>query len=228
MRPQDDLFWKNEGDAWYARNAQALQSGHMRDHILSLVKKHRLRPHSVLEVGASNGWRLGALRERLPSIKVAVGVEPSRKAVDAGKKQNRTVSFVRATAADIPLKRKFELVIVNFVFHWISREKLLASIAEVDRLTADGGYLVIGDFFPYQPRKNAYSHRKGIFTWKMDYAALFEGTGNYERVERVVWQYSTGKKAKGRVSSDDRAVTTVLRKKLGVSYRSGTYALKQK
>ncbi len=216
---EEKIFLKSEADAWYKRNAHVLTPAKRRDDIpVMLLRRHPLSLKRVLEVGTSNGWRLEMLRKRAPRV-AYVGVEPSATAVRAGKTAFPKLSLIRGVASALPVKNVFDLVLVVFVLHWVSREKLLASVAEIDRTVAEGGYLLVSDFLPHKPRRNPYHHLKGgVSTWKMDYGALFEATGNYRRMERLVYHYETNKLATARTPDNMRAVATLYQKKTGFGY----------
>ena len=86
MKNQDDIFFKKEADAWYARNAHVLAPEARRSDLEQrLVRKHRLHPRRVLEVGAANGWRLESMRRKRPGAR-DTGVEPSAGGGGGGKK----------------------------------------------------------------------------------------------------------------------------------------------
>ncbi len=216
---EEEIFLKSEADAWYKRNAHVLAPAKRRGDVpVALIRRLRLHPGRVLEVGSSNGWRLEMMRKRAPRASYT-GVEPSRAAVREGKKMFPKLKLLRGVASALPVKNVFDLVLVVFVLHWVSREKLLASVADIDRTVAEGGYLLVSDFLPRKPRRNEYHHLKGgVSTWKMDYGALFEATGNYSVVERFIHDYRTGKPATARTPDDMRAVATVYKKQTGVGY----------
>lgn len=186
MLPTQDLntfFASSEADSWFERNLGVLDSfDPNHDLPLKLMSLYHLDPGSILEIGASNGVRMAAASERYGAR--AVAVEPSEKAIQDGKKKYPTVEFIRAQASSVPVQDQFDVVIVNFVFHWISRGKLLQSIAEVDRLIKDGGHLILGDFFPFTPAKVRYHHITDceVYTYKQDYAAPFLATGLYRKL----------------------------------------------
>ena len=77
-----------------------------------------------LVVAKNDGWQ-------------TTGIEPSAKAVADGNKRYKKIKMIRGVATDLPLKGKFDLVIVNFVLHWIPREKFFLALAEIDRMVAD-------------------------------------------------------------------------------------------
>jgi SAM-dependent methyltransferase len=180
---QDSVFMESEGDRWFERNQMALNSfDAAADLPVKLIELYNLRPERVVEIGAANGFRLAAIRGRTGADVVAV--EPSARAILNGKASFPFVAFVRGAASAVPLRESFDLVIVNFVFHWIDRANLLRSVAEVDRLVQDGGFLIIGDFHPANFLQVPYHHLKNenVRTYKQNYAATFIASGLYHPV----------------------------------------------
>ena len=180
---QDDIFRQTEGDRWFARNRGALGAfDPSLDLPLRLLELYDMHPRSVIEIGAANGFRLGAIERR--SGARCVALEPSADAIRDGQARFPALTFIRGSADSVPVKESFDLVIVNFVFHWIDRVSLLRSVGEVDRLISDGGFLIIGDFQPANFMRARYHHLKEseVYTYKQDYAALFESAGLYHPV----------------------------------------------
>jgi SAM-dependent methyltransferase len=167
----------------------------------------------VLEVGAANGFRLAMLAERYGAR--AVGVEASAAAIADGSERYPAVELRRGATGALPVDEMFELVIVNFVFHWVDRSSLLASVAEIDRALADGGCLVLGDFLPGNRLRRSYHHRPeaGLWTFKQDYAAPFLASGLYQPLALLAGGHGS---AELRVSAteDERVGTWLLRKQL--------------
>jgi SAM-dependent methyltransferase len=210
---QDQVFADSEGDRWFRRNRAAVEKFNPdADLPLRLLDLYHVRPRTILEVGASSGFRLAALAVRDPRVRV-VGCEPSGEAIAEGRKEYPAVEFVQGTAAAVPLNESFELVILNFVFHWIDRSNLLRSVAEVDRLVADGGLLLIGDFFPAARLKVRYHHRTDVemHTYKQNYATVFLASGQYQPVCLLTAGHATRELQAG-VSEDDRISVWLLRK----------------
>jgi SAM-dependent methyltransferase len=171
---------------------------------------------SFLELGCSNGWRLGRLREAFGKHRRYVGVDPSFEALALGKSEQPGVEFHRGMLSDVPLRDRFGIVIVNFVLHWVDRSSLARSVAEIDRLVEDGGYLLIGDFFPDFQQKRAYHHLPGggIYTFKQDYPKAFTALGTYGELVRISHEHAGAADAYASVGSDERAVCCLLRKSL--------------
>ena len=179
---QDKIFLNFEGDKWFERNKLSLIADE-NDIILKLLNMYNIKPKKVLEVGASNGYRLAKIYEKYKCRCVAV--EPSKKAIKDGKKKFKFIKFIRSVASKMSLRdNSFDLVIVNFVFHWISRESLLKSVAEIDRVLQNYGYLIIGDFFPCNYLKVKYHHLslEKVYTYKQNYSEIFLHSGLYHLI----------------------------------------------
>jgi ubiquinone/menaquinone biosynthesis C-methylase UbiE len=208
---QLDVFLKGEGDAWFKRNEAVFGKHLLSDSALLLVKKFSLRPKKVLDVGCSNGWRLDLIRSRYGST--CVGLEPSKKALRDGKKRFPKIRFVRGTASSIPLKETFDLVIVNFVLHWVSRDQLMRSLAEIDRMVIDGGHLLVCDHYPNKPLRTKYHHlpKANVWTYKAAYADMFEATALYRKEAQVIFRDSDHKHLK-KPAIDDRGNAVLMKK----------------
>ena len=222
---QDDVFVASEGDKWFERNRKALEQFDTElDPVLRLMELYGLRPAQALEVGAANGCRLAAVADRYNSRVIAV--EPSWEAIKDGRARFSNVSFVRGAAYSIPLKETFDLIIVNFVFHWIDRTNLFPSISEIDRLLGDGGLLVLGDFLPFNAAKVSYHHLKDktVFTYKQDYAEIFLASGLYDMVALLTTSH-TSKDLVANASQKEKVGTWLLRKTLDDHYAEARLAL---
>lgn len=211
---QDNVFLRSEGDRWFARNRGALERFDANaDLPLRLMSLYDLRPERALEIGAANGFRLAAIHRRSGARVVAV--EPSAQAISEGKAAFPTVRFVRGTAHALPLRESFDLVIVNFVFHWIDRVNLLRSVAEVDRLVGDSGWLMIGDFYPSNRMQVRYHHLQdeNVFTFKQNYAETFLASGLYHPVCLLTAGHA-GKRLDAQVAESERIGVWLLQKSL--------------
>lgn len=214
-------FLAGESDRWFERNRDALADlDPTDDSPLRIVESYGLRPHNVLEVGAANGYRLAALAE-LYGCRVN-GIEPSAAAVADGLSRFPSVRLQTGVGHSIPFDESFDLVIVNFVFHWVDRSLLLKTMAEIDRVVGDGGFLIIGDFLPSHPTRRPYHHLpgRGVFTYKQDYAAVFIASGSYQTIAMLCGDHSS-KVPTPVVDDDDRVATWLLRKTVDGLYADG-------
>lgn len=220
MTDQKHRFLRGEADAWFARNrdklrAYAQDSG--RDQVVVALHHQALRPTSVLEIGASNGWRLHAIAQAFDAK--TVGLEPSEEAVADGRKHYPDVELRLGSAESLPFDtNQFDLVIFGFCLYLIDPEDLFAIAAEADRVLADGGWLAIKDFVPTQPYRNPYSHTEGINSFKMDHARLFCGHPAYRLVYRQI------EPSGQRLDPDDRIGVSLLHKDMKNAFPNNPYS----
>lgn len=208
---QDKIFLK-EGDRWFERNLQSLRK--IDDIVIFLIDLYNLYPSKVFELGSSNGYRLARIKEKFDCY--VIGVEPSHKACFDGRK-NFSLEMIRGVGSEIPIKDNvFDLVIVNSVFHWIDRQNLLKTVSELDRILKDGGFIIIGDFFPdYLYLKVRYHHLsdKHVFTYKQDYSKIFTFSGIYKKIATLTYDVSD-KKLKTSIGRDYKFSVTLMQKNL--------------
>jgi ubiquinone/menaquinone biosynthesis C-methylase UbiE len=191
---QDEVFVSGEADAWFERNASAMHGWRdaAADPILRMLRRYGARPATVLEVGASNGYRLNWIQEAFGAQ--CTGIDPSAKAVEDGRSHYPGVKLDVGVASQLPYdSASFDCVVVCSVFHWLDRAALLQGIAETDRVLKDGGLLVLADFQPLAPERVHYHHREDVevFTYKQDYAAIFRASNVYELLSAEVVDHAT-------------------------------------
>lgn len=213
---QNKIFLETEGDNWFIRNKQAISDtphARKKDWVSVMLDKYKIKPRRILEIGCSNGWRLEALRKKYKAE--CVGIEPSLKAINDGKKRYPALKLQRGLASKLPITEVFDLVIVSFVFHWVGREELLQSVAEVDRVVEDNGLIIISDFAPNAPIRVPYHHlpNKDVYTYKMDYAKIFTSTALYSLIARFTFNHSCDKLT-AVVDASHRSDCVLLRKSL--------------
>lgn len=211
---QDEVFAGGQADRYFERNAARLAE-HPEDwplHMLSLLEAPGY--DRVLDVGCANGWRLDAVRSRYGGSRW-VGVEPSEAAVREGLQRYSGLDLRVGGIAELPVTESFDLVMVAYIFCWVDRAQLARAVAEVDRVTRDGGFLLLADFHPGATYKRAYHHAAGMFTYKMDYAAVFQSLQTYQVLAQVGYSCRQVSLFRAQVCEpDDRFVCTLLRKSL--------------
>jgi SAM-dependent methyltransferase len=214
---QEAVFRQGESDRYFQRNQMALSAEGLaeRDPIMQVLQAAAVRPHSVLEVGAANGYRLEALRRQTGCR--ATAVEPSAAAIASGKRQFPEVRYVQALGHELGDfgNGEFDLVIASFVLHWVDRARLFETAAALDRVLADGGRLVISDFLPEHPQRVPYHHRPegDVWTYKQDYAAFWAASAVYSVEDRRVYDYRTHELSDA-APPEQRFAVSLLRKNL--------------
>lgn len=188
---QEQIFKEFESDKWYLRNRENLKPKD--DLVTFLIELYQLIDFNskVLEIGASNGYRLAKIYEKYKCEVVAV--EPSKKAVEEGCKEFPYIKFLNITAEDVDFSEDYDLIIVNSVLHWIDRKNLLKVIHNIDKALKYGGYLIIGDFQLPFPIKNRYHHieKFEVFTYKLRYKEIFISTGFYYELANLCYNHDT-------------------------------------
>lgn len=187
MTIQDEIFKESEGDNFYCRRLEKGVSDKERfknDLVLNLIEKNKLSPKKVAEVGACNGYRLALISRKYEAECVAF--EPSRQAIKDGAEKFPEVKFHQNVASDLESSDGyFDLVIVYFVLCWIDRKTLFRSLAEIDRILCNGGYLILGDFLVTQPQRRRYHYleKEKVWTYKQDYWKIFSESIIYSLIE---------------------------------------------
>jgi SAM-dependent methyltransferase len=143
---------------------------------------------NILDVGCGSGINLKHLVD-VTGAREGVGVEPGEASVRQLRENHSgdpRLRFDVAPAHALPFaSRSFDLVICWSILHWVGREEFLQSLGELARVTAR--WLVIMDFVAAEDYRVAYSHRDGLFTYKVDFEALIMGSGVLELVNSTTW-----------------------------------------
>ena len=195
---QDEYYLLTESDNFFDRMTKSKDDKtSLRFNKVSIyeaIKESKVNTDIVLEFGCNYGDLLYRLLSNGHSKK-CFGIEPSAKAVKFGlEKFGKSILFNRGTIADNKINDSndynnfFDLIIIDDVFGWISRETILQSITNIDSLLKDGGIIFIRDFYPDKRVKNLNHHvsEETIYNYKIpsSHASIFRATGMYE----VEWQ----------------------------------------
>lgn len=182
---QNSIFLQSEGDAWFKRNREHLDSANISEsidvqYICESLSPFKDKITNILEIGCSNGKKIESLCNYFSAK--GSGIEPANEAVIEGNSRIKSsdITLVRGTSERLPfLPNSFDLVYFAFCLYLVDRSTLLQSVAEADRVLKPGGFLAITDFDPGSPRKRKYSHMNGLYSYKQDYAQNFTKTGQY-------------------------------------------------
>ena len=227
--PQDRYYLDVEADAFHARNHADSDPRALRPHkqrILERLARAGVRPRKVIEFGCAYGDLLNHFAVEHDAQ--AFGVEPSGRAVAKGleayegrARLSRGAIAENQVCSDPSQRGTFDLVVVDDVFCWVSRETLFQSVANIDGLLADGGHLYIQEFAPLHQSRNRNHHAGDEEVWchkpRGPHAAMFTASGAYEVVYQEIsiddddgWVASTGKPP-----FESRWSNVVLRKSVG-------------
>lgn len=173
-------FRREDADAWLERNREKLGQ---RDPVTDLIMSTSVRPQHVLEIGCSNGWRLAKLRESL-GCRVA-GIEPSLNAIHEARRVGLQDVHI-GTADSLPFANgAFDMVIYGWCLYLAEPADHFRIVAEGDRVLRDGGHLTIHDFSDEGAFRRAYAHRDGLWSYHMNFPALWAVHPSYSVVRRL-------------------------------------------
>ncbi len=206
---QKEVFSSGEGDAWFERNSNLdMDERISRDLILSEIKKLNIRPENTLEVGCAEGWRINVVQHTYGSD--CYGVDPSTAAIHKGRNLYPELNLKVGTAEKLEFPDKsMDLCIVGFCLYLCDRKDLFKIAQEIDRVLNEGGLIVILDFYSESPYRNEYSHKLGVYSYKMDYSKMFLWNPCYQMVSQRITSLELDELVTDR---DERISITCLRK----------------
>ena len=185
---QRELFLREEGDAWFARNKHA--SGDVAAYYIRALADMPVNPARILEIGCGEGRKLERLHQEFGSE--VYGVDPSSSAVAAGNERCPALRLQTGTADALPfVPGFFDVIIFGFCLYLCDRELLFTIAAEADRVLKEQGRLIIFDFHPPFPYRNTYAYKEGVFSYKMDHAAMFLWHPAYTLIARSALSHAT-------------------------------------
>lgn len=191
---QDNIYSTTESNAFFDRWNDSLKNpyaGELRDNkksILSQIEENiSLSNLKVLEIGCFIGDLLSHLKKKY-SCEV-YGVEPSSKACDLSKKifnlkiENSIFTKSNFFCLDNEKKYNFDLIILDDVLSWISRENIMMVLAIIDWLLKKNGAIFFRDFSPNFSFAYENHHQKGnnVYNYKQanGHRDFFLKTGMY-------------------------------------------------
>ena len=193
MSAAADLWMQSEGDEYHQRNADApayaaydLESDYVYRHLVDAGVQSLAACTTIIDVGCSYGRRTETFHAVFAAQR-SYGIDPSRQAVD---QLAPPVTGVHALAHTFDVGEQADLLLCNFVMHWVDRAHLMATLANIDRHTKTGGVVVVSDFAPcHRHERVPYDHHTAIGTYKAWYEEMFMATGMYRRLASRVLTY---------------------------------------
>jgi len=152
-------------------------------------------PHSskILDVGCGNGSFLKYVVDFFGAGK-GVGVEPSQEAVDLLKNKyynEDSLEFKAVSSHSLPFESdEFDLVTIWSVLHWVGRNEYLQSLGELIRVSRK--YILVMDFVGSRDYKTPYSHKRGFYTYKMDFEIPLLASGILNKMAECRWVIEGG------------------------------------
>lgn len=187
MGRQDDYFAQVGGDHYFRRNGDSQQEPWeipgLSENILMWASE-RGKSGSLCVFGGASGPEAAFFSSSLRGWRI-VNIDISKMAIENGQRVFPKLEHINMSLTEKDLASKigpFDCVILTGILCWIDRSLLSRAILNVDELVKPGGLLGIYDFFPPFPRRNLMAHADNVFTFKQDYAQLFENLGVFRLV----------------------------------------------
>lgn len=217
---QENIFEQGEGDNWFKRNKDYIKKS-QDDWIENAIRKLDLKENaSIIECGCSSGHRLARLKKIFPNSRV-VGFDISKEAICYGKKEYNEIELYQHKISEEFDMGQYDVVICSFVLHWVDRQDLSKVISNIDKLVADGGILLIGDFLPDYNHRNKYKHLENeeVYTYKQNYGSIFESLGIYKEMAKLTFDHRNRKDKIASADNDNRVGLSILKKNIFDFYK---------
>lgn len=193
---QEDVYQNDEADSFFLRNIEKVQldsSYSLRKSKISIYNtltaclENTLNGSRVLEIGCFVGDLLAKLAtDHQCSVN---GIEPSGLACGYAQEhfklelENCTFDKSRFFGLTSHNRSKFDLIIIDDVLSWMSRDMILPALASIDWLTSEGGHVFIRDFSPMMDFAYPNHHQtdKDVWNYKVSggHKKFFINTGTY-------------------------------------------------
>lgn len=224
MTSQEEVFVKQEANAWFNRNSSlSLEPVSPKHRVIEALSSFVLPEQGVLlDVGGASGKVAEGFRLIHPGWTCRV-VEPSVDAIAAGREAFPDLEFNEGSISQsrgLPWKDA-DVIIVSGVFCWVDRERLSCAVSNVDLALKNSGLLVISDFDSPFLRANPYKHYPGLYTYKQDYTEIFRSLGTYHLLARESKNLEDHTNSDSNDTYDTQWVTSVLRKDVSGRYFKG-------
>jgi SAM-dependent methyltransferase len=175
-------------DAYFSRNRDRLDADLPPSRSTQFFASFIGASDHVLEVGTANGHILEQLRRLTHCI--GCGTDPSPAAIEDGRHRYPDLDLSVGTVEHIEFSdRSFSVVLLGFCLYLVDRHLLQRAVAEVDRVLADGGLLLITDFDPLIPHRREFKHQPGLWSYKTDYPALWLANPQYVLAEKIAFSH---------------------------------------
>ncbi len=219
---QKNIFLQEEADAWFDRNINSIAKFDIeKDPVASMINKYQIEYTDCLELGCSAGHRLNGLKSLFPKANY-FGIDPSSKAIHYGKTNFTNLELKIGTADDLLVyeAEKFDLIIIGFLFYVLDRNLLFRTIAEIDRVLKNNGFIILVDFQAFKPMRVKYHHitQFDAFSYKQPYERIFSSSCLYHMLEKNTLSHDHDFHFDSSSNFKDQYSVTLLKKNIHIAY----------
>ncbi|MEM6903680.1 MAG: class I SAM-dependent methyltransferase, partial [Pseudomonadota bacterium] len=151
-----------------------------------------LKGKKLLEVGCSNGYRLGWLKQAGAQV---IGFDPSTGAVEDGRMRHglSETEIMQSDAhsfftQDKDAGAEFDGILFGHCLSMVPPAQIPAIVAGAcDRLKT-GGFVFVNEF-DRQPQRQPYHHAPGVICYKADYASFFNWLPFMRLLSKEVYEH---------------------------------------
>ena len=192
---QSEGFLEGEGDAWFSRNYEQLESIEARtfeiDFICDSLAPFRNKVQNILEIGCASGKKVAQLAEYFEAS--GFGLDPSQMAINRATEltmhNNSNLNFEVGLATNLPYPDgMFDLVFFGFCLYLVPPSETYKALMEANRVLKQGGFVAILDFDYGSLKVNPYKHADGLFTYENNYSQILTSSGYFSLVSK--WSYN--------------------------------------
>lgn len=188
----ESQFTDEDANAWFRRNNKSVEQGNTIPYanpLLSYLEPFKNELSRQLEVGCSSGVSLSTLSGLLDCE--GFGIDPSYEAIEYGKERFPKLNLKQGYGHNLPFEDEFfDFVFLGFFLYCVPRSAYLRTISEADRVLKTSGFLGILDFDVPYPYSNPNKHNKGLFSYKINNARVFESTGLFSLVGKSSFSHA--------------------------------------
>ena len=120
-------------------------------------------------------------------------------------------------SSNLPFEdNQFDLIIFGFCLYLCDRDDLFLITSEANRVLKNQAWVAIFDFYSPFPYSNKYSHKEGIFSYKMDHSTMFTWHPYYNESFRSTSNFRNNN---GHTDDVDEMISSIIIRKNTLSFR---------
>ena len=160
-----------------------------------VISKQFDKIDTVLDIGCAYGTSINDMSQYFQET-TFIGVDPGSQTVELASKKfedRGKISFKVGYMHNLPIEdTSVDVVVLNMVLQWVPRSKIIASLAEIDRVLKPGGCIYIQDFDPYRPLYSVSHHNESIYIFKDDYPRMITSYPWFSEIHRRTFMLKEG------------------------------------
>ncbi|MDA8933123.1 class I SAM-dependent methyltransferase [Candidatus Pelagibacter ubique] len=185
---QENFFLLKEADDYFKRNPIKPNK-----FILNAVKLLQPDPKDdIIEIGCSTGVTLSKIKSVYGSK--VYGLDPSKKAINYGKKKYNLDYIYSDIFLNFKLKKKFDITINGGFFYVTPNNIIKKTIKKISKMMKINSYFIFWDYDTPYNYTNDWKYHKSIKSYKRNYINLINKIdNNLYLISKKQFNINTGK-----------------------------------